>query len=104
MKVSPHALYITNKNRYIGSYDCEFCVFWFHLFISVTLLSEHVAMVKECRVKNMEFQLLEELDWPVSVHRSAPLFRWLLEVLRHYREKVIQDIYWGQFPQYWLSL
>ena len=29
-------------------------VFLFHLFMSVTLLSEHVAMVKECRVKNRE--------------------------------------------------
>ena len=48
--------------------------------------------------------LLEALDWPASVHRSAPLFQWLLEVFKHYWEKLIQDICWGQFPQYLLYL
>ena len=36
----------------LKTYEFQFCDIFFNFFMSVNLLSEQVAMVKECRVKN----------------------------------------------------
>ena len=54
MKVSRHAIYLTNKGKWIETYEFRFCDIFVHLFMSVNLFTRHVAMVEECRVKNSE--------------------------------------------------